>query len=94
MEDTGEKTEQPTLRKREEARQRGQVAKSTDLSTSVILLASLLGLRFFGGLIWDGLSTMTINIYSNLDDAHLEKTDVVKSVLLATCVTTNGHHNS
>ncbi len=38
-ESTGEKTESATPRKREEARQKGQVFKSTDLNSAVILLA-------------------------------------------------------
>lgn len=36
--DTGEKTEQATPRRREEARKKGQVFKSTDLNSAVILL--------------------------------------------------------
>jgi flagellar biosynthetic protein FlhB len=39
--DTGEKTEAPTPRRREEARKRGQVARSTDLSSAVILLGAM-----------------------------------------------------
>ncbi len=39
--DTGEKTEAPTPRRREESRQRGQVAKSTDLSSAAIILAAV-----------------------------------------------------
>lgn len=40
--DTGEKTEKPTPRRREEARKKGQVFKSTDLNSAVILLAGSL----------------------------------------------------
>lgn len=36
--DTGEKTEKATPRRREEARKKGQVFKSTDLNSAVILL--------------------------------------------------------
>ena len=38
-EDTGEKTEKATPRRREEARKKGQVFKSTDLNAAVIMLA-------------------------------------------------------
>jgi flagellar biosynthetic protein FlhB len=38
-EDSGEKTEQATPRRREEARKKGQVFKSSDLNSAVILLA-------------------------------------------------------
>jgi len=48
-EDQGqERTEQPTPKRRTEARQRGQVAKSTDLSAAVSLLIALILLRLFG----------------------------------------------
>ncbi|MEN6348071.1 MAG: flagellar biosynthesis protein FlhB [Syntrophomonas sp.] len=42
--DTGEKTEKATPRRREEARKKGQVFKSTDLNSAVILLAGSLAL--------------------------------------------------
>ena len=43
-----EKTEAPTQRKRQEARQQGQVAKSQDLNVALLLLAIFGGLHFFG----------------------------------------------
>lgn len=43
-----DRTEPATPRRREEARERGQVARSADLSSAVILLAAVLGLRFAG----------------------------------------------
>ncbi|HEX8340472.1 MAG TPA: flagellar biosynthesis protein FlhB [Tepidisphaeraceae bacterium] len=45
----GDKTEAPTARKRAEARENGQIARSTDLTASVGLLASILLLSWFGG---------------------------------------------
>lgn len=52
---TGEKTEAPTPRKREEARQEGNVAKSQDLTAAVamfgaMLLLGVLGMQLFGGM--------------------------------------------
>lgn len=41
-EGTGEKTEQATPRRREEARRKGQVFKSTDLNSAVIMMAGVL----------------------------------------------------
>ncbi len=46
--DMGEKTEDPTPRKIEDARERGQVAKSTDLSAAIDLLGGALLLTIFG----------------------------------------------
>ena len=45
--DAGEKTEAPTPRRRQEARERGQVARSADFSSALLLLGGLLGLRVF-----------------------------------------------
>ena len=47
--DSGEKTEAPTARRLQEAREKGQVAKSMDLSAALCLLAALIALNFFAG---------------------------------------------
>jgi flagellar biosynthetic protein FlhB len=44
----GERTEKATPKRRNEARKKGQVAKSTDVNGSVVLLASLFALGSFG----------------------------------------------
>ena len=54
-EDVGDKTEPPTPRRRSQARDSGQVAKSQDLSAAVLLLAALLSLSLFGGALWQTL---------------------------------------
>ncbi|MDI3257241.1 MAG: flagellar biosynthesis protein FlhB [Kyrpidia sp.] len=43
-----EKTEAPTPRRRQEARKEGQVARSADLTASLVLLAAVVALRAFG----------------------------------------------
>jgi flagellar biosynthetic protein FlhB len=44
----GEKTEKATPRKRQEVREKGQVAKSADINTAVVMLVVFLVLSFFG----------------------------------------------
>ena len=44
-EDAGEKTEAPTPRRRQQARERGQVAKSQDLTAAVALLGAMAALK-------------------------------------------------
>ena len=51
----GEKTEPPTPRRRLEARERGQVAKSQDLPAAVVLLAGMIGLELLGPSVWRSL---------------------------------------
>ena len=61
--DAGEKTESPTPRRRQEARNKGQIAKSNDLNSAVLLLGGLLGLKFFGPMMLASLySTMRSNL--------------------------------
>ena len=57
--DTGEKTEAPTPRRMQEAREKGQVARSMDLSAAIGLLAGLLLLNFFGESILGGFMSLT-----------------------------------
>ncbi len=50
-----ERTEPATPRRRQEARERGHVARSADLSSAVILLAAVLTLEFFGRSFLEGV---------------------------------------
>jgi flagellar biosynthetic protein FlhB len=50
--DRESKTEDPTPRRREEARRQGQVPFSTELVGSLVLLAGILGLVYIGPEIW------------------------------------------
>jgi len=56
--DAGEKTEAPTPRRLQEARQRGQVARSADLSAALGLLAALILLSFYGSTIMAGFGDL------------------------------------
>lgn len=49
------RTEAPTPRRRSEARQRGQVARSHDLVVAVVLLAGFVGVYLFGPGLWFAL---------------------------------------
>ena len=51
----GEKTEKATPKRREEARKKGQVAKSPDLNGAVVLLSALFALSIWGPHIWNQL---------------------------------------
>ena len=54
-EDKDAKTEPPTARRRIEARNNGQVARSQDLAASVLLIGALVMLRFIGPDMWNRL---------------------------------------
>src|SRR6185503_18919844 len=48
-EEFGDKTEAPTPRRRQEAREQGNVARSADLSAAVLLIGMLVLLDWYGG---------------------------------------------
>lgn len=51
-EDSAEKTEEPTPTKIRDARKKGQVAKSKDMTSAILLVISYLSLQAFGSYIW------------------------------------------
>lgn len=53
--DYGDKTEAPTPRRRQEARDNGQVARSQDLTAAALLLAVMLLMSWFGGEVMQAL---------------------------------------
>ena len=46
--DMGDKTEAPTARRRQEAREQGQIARSSDLSAAALLVSGLVLMKSFG----------------------------------------------
>ncbi len=56
-----EKTEEPSARKLEKAREDGQIPRSKDLTSTAILLSGTLGLFYFG----QSMSTSLVNIAHN-----------------------------
>ncbi|MFH1570967.1 MAG: flagellar biosynthesis protein FlhB [Gemmatimonadota bacterium] len=60
-----EKTEQATPKRRDEARQKGQVARSAELSSVGILAISLLALWGLGGYMFDGLRRLMVDLFTN-----------------------------
>jgi flagellar biosynthesis protein FlhB len=54
----GEKTEKATPKKRQDTRKKGQVAKSQDVNTAILLFAVFLFLMFIGGFLLDTFKNM------------------------------------
>jgi flagellar biosynthetic protein FlhB len=68
----GERTEKATPRRREKARRRGQVARSTELNSTVVLLAGISLLLIGGGPMAEQLGRNTSYL---LSQAHLLRAD-------------------
>ena len=66
MADPG-KTEKATPRRRQEARERGQVVRSTEINSVVILLAALMTFRYAGPYMMDAMGRLTVFTYQNLN---------------------------
>src|SRR6266540_407773 len=71
MEQRGEKTEQATPRRLEEAWKKGQFARSSEVQTVFVLFSGVLALLFTGREIWQNLGQL---MYSTF--AHLHETPV------------------
>ncbi len=53
-----DRTEQPTQKRLDEARQNGQVPRSRELTTAAVVLAAGIGLRYSGAAMATGFATM------------------------------------
>lgn len=73
--DVAERTEKATPRKLRQAREKGQVAKSRDLSSALILLGSILGLKLWGSYTFNGLYRLTAGALGNLNVTTLDIRD-------------------
>ncbi|HEX7652627.1 MAG TPA: EscU/YscU/HrcU family type III secretion system export apparatus switch protein, partial [Verrucomicrobiae bacterium] len=65
-EDSGEKTEQPTQRKLEDAIKRGQTAKSAEVQTVFVLLGAIAALSFSGRETWHLLVNSMVQTLGHL----------------------------
>jgi len=68
---TGEKTEQPTPRRLEEALKHGQIARSPEVQTAFVLLGGLAALAFGGQEIWRQLVSSMVISLGHLHDTTL-----------------------
>jgi flagellar biosynthetic protein FlhB len=60
------KTEQATPKKKQEAREKGQIAKSVELNSAVILLTALITFRYVGPYLINSIGKLTIYTYENM----------------------------
>lgn len=63
----GEKTEDPTEKRKSDARKKGQVARSQEISTVFVLFAGFFTLKIVGGSVYDEICAYTVYILSHLN---------------------------
>ena len=61
QEDSGERTEEPTSKRLTESREKGQIPRSRELNTLMLLLASVMGLYMLG----EGIIAELVSIFKN-----------------------------
>jgi flagellar biosynthetic protein FlhB len=66
-----EKTEPASAKRLSEARLRGQVAKSMDVTTSAVLLFGMLAIYFFGGYLSSGIQGYMKETFGNLSKTNI-----------------------
>ncbi len=71
-----EKTEQATPKKKGEAREKGNVAKSTDLNSSLVLLTGIIALHFAGEAIFSNIETLANFAFVNMHSINLTHQNV------------------
>src|SRR5262245_49868498 len=71
----GDKTEKPTARRLKDSREKGEVARSRDLTAAVSLLAVTIALGWFGGGIVHGITERLISGLRSLGDQPLAALD-------------------
>ena len=64
----GEKTEEATPKKLSDAREEGQAPRSQDLNTAAMLIVLILGVKIFGGFIYDRIYETYYYYMTNMAD--------------------------
>jgi flagellar biosynthetic protein FlhB len=75
-ESNGDKTEAPTAKRRTEAREQGQIARSPDLTAAVLLVGGMYMLRWYGGGVVKALSTMMTDMLDSRSLSGVSTSDL------------------
>jgi flagellar biosynthetic protein FlhB len=83
-EDNGDKTEAPTPRKRQEAREQGNIARSPDLTAAVLLLGVMLLLKWYGPGVMEAMKSLMLEMLSGASLGDLGTGQLGKGLVRAT----------
>ena len=65
----GEKTEDPTSKRRSDARKKGQIGRSQEISAAFVLIGGFFAMKVLGSFIYGQLSTYTIYVFGHLNQS-------------------------
>jgi len=77
----GDKTEEPTSKRREDARKKGQIAKSQELNTAFVLLAGFLVIKLLWEYMYFNVADYSAYVFSHLHENGTTIEDVMKIFL-------------
>ena len=75
--EAAEKTEQATSRRRSKERERGNVAKSKDMESALVMIAGIALLAVFSKHMYTSLTNMLRETFTNLNPASIDTTSIV-----------------
>lgn len=78
-----EKTEAPSDKKRQDAREKGTVAKSTEINSVLVLLTGIFMIKLLGPWMWGELAAGTTDIFSSISTPELTDAGVIRFVYKA-----------
>jgi flagellar biosynthetic protein FlhB len=79
-EDKSNKTEQPTPRRLQQAREKGQVAKSQEINTCIVLLVAVFTLFFSGAYLYQNMTGIMRHVLGNIGQITLENGNLMAFV--------------
>lgn len=80
----GEKTEQPTAKKLKDARDKGQVAKSKELVSGLMLLGLFLTVKIYVGTLGEGFLEIFSFVYNKIPDLAGRSVEQMNSSIMST----------
>lgn len=80
-ESSGEKKHFATERRREQAREEGQVTKSADLASAALLVLALLALKWFGGSLCEAMAQLMVDQFSAPNSLALTPQDATHQMM-------------
>lgn len=75
-----DKTEAPSDKKRQDAREKGTVAKSTEINSVLVLITGILLLKLTGPMIFNELSHSTVDLFRSISDTSMDQNRVIQLV--------------
>jgi len=76
----GEKSEAPSDKKRQDAREKGTVAKSTEINSVIVLLTGIYMLKWFGPWMYEQIASSTVAFFAAIKDTSMSHTRCITLV--------------